>query len=427
MRRLYLQIYLAFVAAVALFALGSAALWALMPRDQDADVFLDGMASLVASSLPAATRPRDEQEEALGRLASMFSADLTLLDQGHRPLASIGTPLPPPPPPRGGHEAGASRVYHAPRRGMIAALALPDGRLLLADHRREHRKGPLGAIAMVVLLAGAIALAAWPVVRRLTRRLERLQVRVDQLGRGDLAVRADVEGRDEIAELARSFNHTAERLERLVHAQKDALAVASHELRSPLARMRVALELLGPEARGDVRERIARDIDELDDLIGEILLASRLDATEGDAAARPLESVDLLALVAEEAARVGAEAGGEDLRLRGDARLLRRLARNLFENARRYGEGTPIEADVARGEGGAVLLRVHDRGPGIPDDERERVFEAFYRRSGTREGEGGGVGLGLALVRRIAERHGGSARALARNGGGTTIEVTLAG
>jgi signal transduction histidine kinase len=275
---------------------------------------------------------------------------------------------------------------------------------------------------MIAMLAGTLALAALPVAKRLARRLERLRIGVDTLGRGDLGARVNVEGRDEIADLARSFNLAAERIERLVHAQKDALATASHELRSPLARMRVAIELVGADTRPDVRERIASDIDELDDLIGEILLTSRLDASP---AVQRTDDVDLLALVAEEGARVAADVGGAATNVRGDIRLLRRLVRNLFENARRYGAGSAIEAEVVPGPGGSSIVRVSDRGAGIPDAERERVFEAFYRRAGTSEGDGGGVGLGLALVRRIAESHGGTARALAREGGGTTMEVVL--
>jgi signal transduction histidine kinase len=186
--------------------------------------------------------------------------------------------------------------------------------------------------------------------------------------------------------------------------------------------MRVAIELLGPDTRPDVRDRISGDIAELDELIGEILLTSRLDASPQ---VDRREEVDVLGLLAEEGARVGADVSGEARTVRGDARLLRRLVRNLFENARRYGAGSIVEGDVSTAADGSVRLRVSDRGPGIPAEERERVFEAFYRRSGTSEGEGGGVGLGLALVRQIAESHGGSARAVSREGGGTTIEVTF--
>lgn len=416
-KRLYLQIYLALVMALGLFALASSLVWWIAPRDREADMFLDGMAELVGETLPPAGRDAGEQKAALERLAEKFGADLTLLDGDGKPVTSIGPPLVAPRLPSRG-----SGVVHSMRHGMLAVLALPDGRRLLADRSGKHRHRPFGALLMLAMLAGTLALAALPVARRLTRRLERLQAGVDELGRGDLRARVGVEGRDEIAELARSFNRAAERIERLVHAQKEALATASHELRSPLARMRVAIELLGADARPDVRDRIAGDIDELDGLIGEILLTSRLDASPD---VERGEDVDLLALAAEEGARVGAEVGGTPVTLRGDLRLLRRLVRNLFENAKRYGGGTPIEAQVAWATDGSVVLRVSDRGPGIPPSERERVFEAFYRRSGTSEGEGGGVGLGLALVRRIAESHGGSARALEREGGGTTIEVVM--
>jgi signal transduction histidine kinase len=417
-KRLYLQIYLALCVALGLFALAASALWMLGPREREADVFLDGMASLVGETMPAADRPVDEQKAALEKLAARFESDLTLLDAKGEAIASVGPPISVKRLPERG-----SGIVHAPRHGMLAVLALADGRRLLADHAGSHKHAPFGALLMIALFAGLVALAALPVARRLVGRLERLQAGVDTLGRGDLRARVNVEGRDEVADLARSFNRAAERIEKLVHVQKDALATASHELRSPLARMRVALELLGADARPDVRDRISEDIAELDELIGEILLTSRLDASP-DVDRR--EEVDLLALVAEEGARVGADVGGSPTTVRGDGRLLRRLVRNVFENARRYGRGSAIESEVVAAPDGAAVVRVSDRGPGIPADERERVFEAFYRRSGTSEGEGGGVGLGLALVRRIAESHGGTVRALERAGGGTTIEVTLA-
>jgi signal transduction histidine kinase len=245
---------------------------------------------------------------------------------------------------------------------------------------------------------------------------------VEALGLPDLSARVEVEGRDEVAALARSFNSAAERIERLVGGQQALLASVSHELRSPLARIRLAVELLGRE-RPELVARIARDVEELDALIGELLLASRLDAR---AEAGELVPVDLLALVAEEAARSGAETLGEPASVRGDPRLLRRLVRNLLENARRHGGGTPVEASVARLGAGRARLRVADRGPGVPEAERERIFEPFYRPPGHREGDGG-VGLGLALVRRIARHHGGEARCLPREGGGSCFEVELGG
>ncbi len=262
---------------------------------------------------------------------------------------------------------------------------------------------------------------AYPIARRITRRVERLQSRVDELGAGDLSARVTVEGNDEVASLARSFNQAADRIERLVNAQRHTLVSASHELRSPLARMRIAVELLGDGDRPDVRARITKDIAELDGFIEELLLASRLDALDH---LEKTEEVDLLALLAEEGTRVEASITGEPVRIQGDARMLRRLIRNLLENARRYAEGSPVEASVAPMRSGARLL-IEDRGPGVPAEERENIFKPFYRPPGMRETAEGGVGLGLALVRQIAHRHEGEARCLPREGGGTRFEVTL--
>jgi signal transduction histidine kinase len=299
------------------------------------------------------------------------------------------------------------------------ALLLPDGRWVLARwHRHHHALGLLGAL---LLLASAIAVGAYPVVRRITGRLERLQARVDALGAGQLQARVQVEGCDEVADLARSFNRAAERIERLVNAQKTVLAGASHELRSPLTRMRMAVELLPGTDRPELRALLSKDIEELDALIGELLLASRLDVLDQLGST---EEVDLLALLAEEAARTGADVSGSTAVIRGDPRMLRRLMRNLLENARRYADGAPVEASVHPVAQGAARLVVADRGPGVAEGERERIFEPFYRPSGAKESDGG-VGLGLSLVRQIARRHGGDVRYVPRDGGGSQFEVDL--
>src|SRR5262245_31677440 len=158
--------------------------------------------------------------------------------------------------------------------------------------------------------------------------------------------------------------------------------------------MRMAIELLPGEGRPELRAQLSQDIADLDELIGEILLASRLDALDH---VEPREEVDLLALLAEEGARSGAEVSGEAVCIYGEARLLRRLIRNLLENARRYAAGSPIEVAVAPLNQGGARLRVADRGPGIPEPERERIFAPFYRPAGMQERSDGGGGLGLAL------------------------------
>ncbi len=163
---------------------------------------------------------------------------------------------------------------------------------------------------------------------------------------------------------------------------------------------------------------LEQDIAELDALIDEILLASRLDAVKEREAS---EEVDLLALAAEECARYeNAELVGEPVTVRGDSRLLRRMLRNLLENAKRHG-APPIEVRVSRTGDGAELAFC-DHGAGVPESERERVFDPFYRRTGTKEVAG--AGLGLALVRQIARRHGGDARCV-QGGWGSCFIVAL--
>ncbi|EYC49785.1 histidine kinase [Hylemonella gracilis str. Niagara R] len=290
-----------------------------------------------------------------------------------------------------------------------------------------------GLLVLLVLIAAAVALGAWPVVRQLTQRIERLQQGVERWGEGDLARRLPEDGQDEVAFLAQRFNVAASRVQALLVAHKTLLANASHELRSPLARIRMSLELLQkPAGRGTAAqpnpaayEEITRNIRELDQLIDEILLASRLDGSPD--ALGPLEPIDLLGLAAEECARVDAEleppTDARSLRLlddaRGQPRLLRRAVRNLLENARRHGAGlvsltlkvteaAPASAHAPTATGPAMVeLRVCDQGPGVPPALRERIFEPFFRLPGASEREGG-VGLGLALVRTIAQRHGGS-------------------
>jgi two-component system, OmpR family, sensor kinase len=295
---------------------------------------------------------------------------------------------------------------------VLAHLLYNPGRLAGSNHRM---------LLMFVGIGVVVALAAYPAVRHLTRRLERLQRNVDAWGEGNLSLRVAVEGRDEVARLATSFNRAAERVEAMVGAQKSLLANASHELRSPLARLRMAAELLEDRAPQPIREELARNIAELDQLIEELLLASRLGAL-GETGRVP-EKIDLTALLAEECARAGAALSAPPVALEGEPRLLRRMVRNLLENAARHG-APPVEVSVSQPAPDLLLLDFCDHGPGIPEAERESIFAPFYRRAGASEAEGG-VGLGLSLVRQIARRHGGDVMCLPRAGGGSCFRVTL--
>ena len=287
---------------------------------------------------------------------------------------------------------------------------------------------PFGLAWTLGLVALAVALGTYPIVRRLTRRLEQLQKGVEQWGTGNLSARVAEQGNDEVTYLAQRFNHAAEQVEQLITSHKSLLANASHELRSPLTRIRMGLELMGDSSSPAMKAEISRSVSELDQLIDEILLASRLDAKETDLGT--VEPVDLTGLASEECARVGAhlELGftPQSIVVPGVAKLLRRLLRNLLENARRYGT-SDIEVQlvpVTESARAWVRLSVCDRGPGVPPDLRERIFEPFYRLPGASEREGG-VGLGLSLVRAIVQRHGGSVRCEDREGGGARFVVML--
>ena len=351
----------------------------------------------------------------------------------------------------GSAEAQPRRV---PGQGFEFVVTLEDGEVLTlqmpprnraangggprrgSDHPLAWLRPPYGFWWTLGLAGLGVMIGVFPVARRLTQRLEGLQRGVQRWGEGDLSARLPEGGHDEVADLSRRFNDAAERVQTLMdsqaallQSQKSLLANASHELRSPLARIRMAVELAGTGGSPAAREEIQRNIGELDLLVDEILLASRLDAREADLGT--VEQVDLIGLVAEESARVGAgfelAEGADAVLVPGVVKLLRRAVRNLLENAVRHGQRTGRGGEVTAAlslQGGQAVLHVDDRGPGVPPDQRERIFEPFYRMPGASERDGG-VGLGLALVRSIAERHGGRVDCDNRAGGGARFTLRL--
>jgi signal transduction histidine kinase len=461
MKSLYLRIWLTVVAVLGAFALVSG--WLVQRHLEQERVRLEGAqserlgawAELVQRSLPEADAPLTDQAAALRDWSQRLRLPMALDDaRGQRIVTS---------------DAYARREADSGRRGL--AVKLDDGRTLwimrpglralggpggpggppprdvagpgLRDGafgspplRPGSPGGPgsswmllppgppgWGLVLLLAVLFVAVAAGAYPVVRGLTRRLESLKRGVETFGGGALGHRVDASGRDEVAALALSFNRAAERIETLVRSHQSLLANASHELRSPLTRLKMAVsmaEQADATQRAALRREIDANIAELDVLVDEVLLASRLDA---GAVNDRVDSIDLLAVAAEEAARVDAVAQGRSCVVKGDEKLLRRALRNLLENARRYGAGE-IEATVDRNARGEVEVRVCDRGPGVPESFRERIFEPFFRLPGHAEREGG-VGLGLSLVKQIAQRHGGSVRCDGRDGGGSCFVITL--
>lgn len=406
---LFVKIYLTVIASLAVVAIASA-VFVRVGQEREYEGWSGRRDAFIAAMLPADSDPAQLQAT-VERLSVAFDADISVYGPRGGLLASAGRPIPP--------QELRNRRRLRDERPHLIVTALPDGRIVAARLRMPFGPAGRSPLAYLALIAGVIGLAAYPVVRHLTRRLEALRSGVDRWGQGALDTRVDVNGNDEVAAVAESFNRAAEQIERLLEAHRSLLANASHELRSPLARLRMAIDLDETKKSGRVRDEIVRNLAELDALVEEILLASRLDHIDR---LERTESVDLLALAAEEGARSGVAVSGEPALISGDPTLLTRLVRNLMQNALRHG-APPVEARVGV-EHGAVVLRVRDHGPGIPEGTGERVFEPFYRPSGRSE-TGGGWGLGLSLVRRIARHHGATVRHEAPEGGGACFVVTF--
>ncbi|GIX31889.1 MAG: two-component sensor histidine kinase [Porticoccaceae bacterium] len=340
-----------------------------------------------------------------------------------------GHPLPP----RLRHaltHAGERRALH--RR----TVHLPDGRRveLVAWMRPTWMKGKTRAplwlgLAITVLVSTGVC---YGLARYLAKPLQELSRATRRLASGALEVRVGpLRRRDEIADLARDFDHMADRLGRLLAAQRQLLRDISHELRSPLARLQVALALAErhcPAAEADFA-RIRKDLDRLDALIGELLTLARMDTVT-----YPRERLELDELLAEivEASSLEAEQRGcrilldaPPLCLEGSPELLRRAVENVLRNAVRHtAPGSAVEVR-ARREGEEVVIAVDDCGPGLAAADRERIFEPFVRLDPARGHRDGGHGLGLAIARKAAELHGGTIAALPAPGGGLRVEIRL--
>jgi two-component system sensor histidine kinase CpxA len=294
-------------------------------------------------------------------------------------------------------------------------------------------------IAIAILTSG---LVCFLLARSLTAPIVRLRAATQQLANGELSARAGPPGarrRDEIAELVRDFDAMAERLENLVNAQSRLLNDISHELRSPLARLSVALGLArqrtGPEAAGNLN-RIELEANRLNDLIGRLLALARMESGDQDTQMTPVRLGDLVGDVARDAAF---EAQGRNCRVKcgitqdsvvlGNAALLHSAVENVVRNAMRYThEGTDIEIELERSvlaDGSQAIIRISDRGPGVPEESISKLFRPFYRLDDARNRQTGGVGLGLSITERAVRLHGGSVTAQNRPGGGLIVEIRL--
>jgi two-component system osmolarity sensor histidine kinase EnvZ len=275
----------------------------------------------------------------------------------------------------------------------------------------------------LALLALALA-GAWLIASNLARPLAALTHAAERIGRGEPHHPIAAEGPRELRTLAAAFNRMARDLESMERERAMVLAGISHDLRTPLSRMRLALEMSGAtkeEARGDF-DAMVTDIEEIDAIIGQFLDFARGVNEEK----QPQDLGALLDELAEHYARLGKNilVKKESLGSLRFARMaVRRALSNLVDNALRYA-GEPIEMELKATSGG-VVVEVRDRGPGIPAEETDRMKRPFTRLESARGGRGG-AGLGLAIVERVARAHGGSLELLAREGGGLVARLALA-
>lgn len=275
------------------------------------------------------------------------------------------------------------------------------------------------SVGGVVILGTAVLLA-----RRLSRPLERLAGAAQHLGTGHWPEPVPEQGPQELAALARSFNQMGLQVRELLANRTTLLAGISHDLRTPLARLQLALAMLPPQEDAELVQGMQRDVDEMNRLIGQFLEVSR---GLGEAKLEWVDVREALRELSDNARRGGAEVHWHDVgpcRLQLHKMALCRIVANLLDNAVRYGAGQPVDMEYLCANDG-VILRILDRGAGIPETEREAVFRPFHRLEQSRSAQTGGSGLGLAIARQLAEANQWSIELLPRDGGGTVAEVRI--
>jgi two-component system OmpR family sensor kinase len=365
--------------------------------------------------------------------------------------AETGAPPGPPPGPpdlgptaggRPGGGLGPPPRNFRPQR-VLPQIVAPDGTAytVLLVPRRPSIFGALslpGISARILGIALVVsAFASWWLAQHLSAPIRRMQEGARALAgeRLDVRVSAGLDGRkDEVAVLAREFDAMADRLRANRSALTRLLGDISHELRSPLARMRLALGLARqPSAdTGRQLDRMEREIERLDVLISQVLKLARLNGTEIPFEREPFDVDEMIDEVVRDAAFEGtakgckvATVGAAHSVVSGNRDLLRSAIENVLRNAVRYSpQGAPVEVAVERSAAG-LTISVRDRGPGVPPGELERIFEPFYRVAESRDRDSGGEGIGLAITSQVMKAHGGTARADNRAGGGFEVQLSL--
>lgn len=343
-----------------------------------------------------------------------------------------------------GRQVGQETVWSLP----VASAHGQRFRFLISVHREPHTwYGDLLHFAFPQLLVAVAVggLTTFALVMIFTRPVIHLREAARQLAMGRLSARAKESRKpsalqaDEFDALVHDFNHMAERLESLVNAQKMLLRDVSHELRSPLARASVALELARDDADPTMKthlDRIQRETERLNQLIGQLLTLSSMEANEAEVGIERIALNDLIAEIVSDANYEASQREcsvsfkpGEALEIAGRRELIYRAIENIVRNAIRFtDEGSSVEIRtnaVADGGRKMAVIQVSDHGPGIPESEIESIFRPFYKVDQARSPQVGGFGVGLAIAERAVKLHKGDLRAFNGKSGGLTIELRL--
>lgn len=454
MRSLFLKIFLFFWMTVLLIGIAIVVTWSLQPEILYTrwQALMSEVLSTHAQNIAETMERQGPQAAAaylqrLNRLGRMQTALLD--DHGNTVLganfsgeaARVGARA---------IQTGQAVFEIKPHMGYSAQIGTgPSGRryVLLAE---MPRAGPFFAFRattstqilrwiLAILISGVIC---YLLTRYLTSPILRLRAATRELAAGNLGARAGgaiEKRRDELGQLVRDFNRMADRIEILLNSERQLIRDISHELRSPLARLNVALGLArqraGPEAAPQL-DRIEREAERLNEMIGRLLTLARLESADSPPEQSPVSLSELVREVADDA---GFEAesrhctvqvnAAEDCTTVGSPDLLHSAVENVVRNAVRYtAEGTKVEIDlICVGLDGTkwAAIRVRDHGPGVPEAELSNVFRPFYRVNDARERETGGTGLGLAISERAVRLHGGTIKAENAPGGGLLVEMRL--
>ncbi len=408
----------------------------VLPRFVGSPRYLEPQAALVQNMVDRLSMRRKDDaqrfDDAVTRIAGRIKGQLTLLEPSG---ALVRSTVEPPLPGLSAHEIDAlfsrgdkwtlawRRIVVRSDDGSLIGVYVPNspgipwGFVL-----------PLGAGVLIVVGAATVWFS-----RRLVRPLEQLADATRRFGAGDTSARAALHRDDELGDVGRAFDDMAERTGEVLQAQRQLMADVSHELRTPLARIRVALELAAedPVAAKDVLADVGADLDEIDQLIADILTTARLDGENTPIERQPTSLGELADRAAKRFATrhprrvLEADIGDPERAIECDPLLLRRAIDNLLDNAAKYSDAsTPVSLAV-KPNGSTVAFEIVDRGVGMTPEELDRAFTPFWRADTSRTRKTGGVGLGLALARRIARVHGGDVTLRSAPGRGTTASLQV--